>query len=140
MLKDKVSFYLNIFFFQKQNSLHYYKILWLWMLYTNHRRDLIVPCMWRLTNSRKGEYNIARWRLIVVIGSLAWLQLHSISLAITSRGAQFDWRRLAYIHESIMLLGWSIPIQFPFMGVGWILSMVENEISCAFITNIIPSS
>ena len=59
--------------------------------------------------------------------------------------AWVDWRRPAYnvvSRESIVLLGLtnsSMSWPLALMRVEWILLVVENESSCAFITNVFPS-
>ena len=96
------------------------------MLYTNPRRVSIVPSYVEAHWLNRERTIIVGWRLIVVfrlhriplwchrIGYLVWLQLHSISLAITSLGAWFDRRRPTYkfvSRDSIVLLGWLVPTQ-----------------------------
>mgnify|MGYP006889204685 CR=1 FL=1 len=130
-----------IFFPEKTPSISY-KIL--------QMRVLLCGCS---QTQERERTTIVGWRLVVVfqlyrshswghrIGSLEWLQLHSISLALTLLDARFGWRRpvciVIYMIESKELLRQH---NLRLIGVEWILRMVEKITSCAFITKVIPFS
>ena len=119
------------------------------MLYTNPRRDAVVPSYIEAHWLNKRErMTIVAWRRIVVfrlhrihpsrhcIGSLDWLQLHSISPAVTLLDARFDWKTPFYTvvsRESKVQIGlnnsnttWALAL----IGFEWISSMVEKKIPC----------
>ena len=113
--------------------------------------DSSILCGGPLIQERE-RTTITRWRVGVTfrlrlwchrIHSLACLQLHSISPAIVLPSELFDWRRptcFQMVHSVIGLINsitvWSLVL----IWVEWTLSVVENEISYAFSTNLIPSS
>ena len=132
-----LSFFL-VFPPQKTSSISY-KILQMRMLYTNPRRDAVVPSYIEAHWLNKRErMTIVAWRRIVVfrlhrihpsrhcIGSLDWLQLHSISPAVTLLDARFDWKTPFYTvvsRESKVQIGlnnsnttWALTL----IGVEWI--------------------
>ena len=128
------------------------------MLYRNTRRDSIVSFIWRPTNSRKGDdiycwikvncsflapldlpVMPSYWLFSMVIASLhiscnnvAW-----ITVRLEKTCLQRCFQR---VHNVIGLTNSNTTWALVLMGVEQILSMEQNEISCAFITNVIPSS
>ena len=95
------------FYFPQKTLSISYKILQMRVLYTNPYRDTIVPSYVDAHRLKKGRGRPLLDEVMVFqlhrirpwghrIGSLEWLQLHSISPAIILLDAQFDCKRPFY--------------------------------------------